>query len=363
MNPSGKIVAALATAILIGVLLAGCSAGSGARDVPAGAGAGGDAGGGVQTGPADANPSGGAGSGTGGAGGPKPDPLRFAEEELTLAPGESYRLATNHRDGVTFESSHPERIRVDAASGEVQVDELAANGAVVTVTARRGGETAVARITIRDVLPAAVAVEGRDVPVVTNPDSLTVLVNKQRGLPKDYAPDDLVVPDVPFSFSGEHEKKHLREPAARALEALFRKAAEDGIELAAVSGYRSYGTQAAIFNWNVQTQGEEHARRYSAYPGTSEHQTGLAMDVSSRSVNYALIEEFAETAEGKWLAENCAEFGFIIRYPNGKEHITGYAYEPWHLRYVGTDIARTIMAVGGTLEEYFEGAIPVIQER
>ena len=195
--------------------------------------------------------------------------------------------------------------------------------------------------------------EEQQVVTVTNMGEITVLVNKQRKLPPDYEPHDLVVPNIPFSFEGDHPKKKLRKEAAEALEALFAQAKKENIQLAGVSGYRSYATQEAIFQYNVKTQGEEQARRVSAVPGHSEHQTGLAMDVSSPSVNYALIEEFGETKEGKWLAENAHKFGFIIRYPQGKEHITGYAYEPWHLRYVGKDIAGEIAKKGLTLEEYF----------
>lgn len=125
-----------------------------------------------------------------------------------------------------------------------------------------------------------------------------------------------------------------------------------GIELAAVSGFRSYERQAAIFANAVQRKGEVEANRVSARPGQSEHQTGLAMDVSSASVGYALVEAFGETVEGKWLAQNAPKYGFIIRYPKGKEHITGYRYEPWHLRYVGVEHAMKISQRGLTLEEY-----------
>jgi D-alanyl-D-alanine carboxypeptidase len=148
----------------------------------------------------------------------------------------------------------------------------------------------------------------------------------------------------------------LREPAARALEQLFAKADEAGITLYGVSGYRSYVTQKAIFNNNVRTQGYTQARRYSAFPGTSEHQTGLSIDVSSASAGYALEEKFGTTPEGKWLQAHCAESGFIIRYPKGKEGITGYAYEPWHIRFVGVTIATEIMSQSLTLEEYFGDA-------
>jgi len=179
-----------------------------------------------------------------------------------------------------------------------------------------------------------------------------LLVNKQNSLDASYKPDDLVVPDVKFSFDGDNPKKQLQRVAAEALERLFAAAEKDGIELRAVSGYRSYATQKAIFERNAKLKGEAEANRTSAYPGQSEHQTGLAMDVSAASVNYALEEAFGETVEGIWLAEHAAEFGFIIRYPQEKEDITGYKYEPWHLRYVGVDVAEYVTAQGLTLEEY-----------
>jgi len=179
-----------------------------------------------------------------------------------------------------------------------------------------------------------------------------LLVNKQNSLDASYKPDDLVVPDVKFSFDGDNPKKQLQRVAAEALERLFAAAEKDGIELRAVSGYRSYATQKAIFERNAKLKGEAEANRTSAYPGQSEHQTGLAMDVSAASVNYALEEAFGETVEGIWLAEHAAEFGFIIRYPQEKEEITGYKYEPWHLRYVGVDVAEYVTAQGLTLEEY-----------
>ncbi|WP_019005511.1 M15 family metallopeptidase [Cohnella laeviribosi] len=190
--------------------------------------------------------------------------------------------------------------------------------------------------------------------VVTNASSLLVLVNKQRNLPADYSPVDLVVPDVEFSFSGDSPKKKLRKPAAEALEALFAAAEKDGIELKAVSGYRSYETQRSIFNRNAEQKGIETANRTSARPGQSEHQTGLAMDVSSKSAGYALEESFGDTKEGKWLKAHAAEYGFIIRYLKGKEDITGYSYEPWHIRYVGKEIAQAVMEQGITLEEFME---------
>lgn len=192
--------------------------------------------------------------------------------------------------------------------------------------------------------------------VVTNAQTMTVIVNKQRSLPEGYEPDDLVEPNVPFSFDGPHEKRHMRKEAAEALEKLFAGAKDDGIELRAVSGYRSYQRQVSIYNNNVKTKGEEYASRVSAVPGRSEHQTGLAIDVSSPSVGNALEEVFGSSKEGQWLDEHAAEYGYIIRYPKGEESMTGYVYEPWHIRYVGTDLAPDVVKSGLTLEEYFDEA-------
>ena len=180
--------------------------------------------------------------------------------------------------------------------------------------------------------------------------SVQAVVNKEYGLPEDYKPEDLVVPNVPFSFSGTLEKSYLRKEAAEALERLFNLAKKEGIQLNAVSGFAPMIIKKLYAN-NVKRKGQEHTDRFSAKPGHSEHQTGLTMDVSSKSANNELELTFANTKEGKWLKENAHRAGFIIRYPKGKESITGYAYEPWHIRYVG-DIAESIYKKKLTLEEY-----------
>ncbi|MGM1047186.1 M15 family metallopeptidase [Paenibacillus uliginis] len=192
--------------------------------------------------------------------------------------------------------------------------------------------------------------------VVTNENSVTVIVNKERSLPDGYEPSDLVEPNVPFSFDEPHEKRNMRKEAAEALEKLFAAADAEGIELRAVSGYRSFARQKSVYESHVATKGEEEASRISAVPGTSEHQTGLTIDVSSPSAGNALEQSFGQTKEGIWLAENAPEYGFIIRYPEGQEGITGYVYEPWHIRYVGEDLAPDIAESGLTLEEYFDEA-------
>ena len=189
---------------------------------------------------------------------------------------------------------------------------------------------------------------------VENPDDILVLVNKKRYLDSDYKPGDLVVPHVKFSFDGEHEKKYMRREAAGALEELFGQAYEEGIYLFALSGYRSYNTQKWLFENRANKVGEEEANKLIARPGESEHQTGLAMDITSQSVQFDLKKKFGETREGEWVRDNAHKFGFIIRYKKDKEGITGYNYEPWHIRYVGREAAEDIYDRDIVLEEYLE---------
>ncbi|SFE84138.1 M15 family metallopeptidase [Alteribacillus iranensis] len=199
----------------------------------------------------------------------------------------------------------------------------------------------------------AVSLKVDDQGLLSEPDDTLALVNKEYRLPADYQPNDLTVPDVPFPFEENHPKKQLREPAARALENLFADAEKEGFSLFAVSGYRSYDRQEAIYTANVEADGEEAANQYSAKPGESEHQTGLSMDVSSLSNDFGLTTEFGETPEGQWLKENAHRHGFIIRYPEGKTEITNYQYEPWHIRYVGDEAATIMYEDNLTLEEYY----------
>ncbi|SDM47206.1 D-alanyl-D-alanine carboxypeptidase [Fictibacillus solisalsi] len=196
------------------------------------------------------------------------------------------------------------------------------------------------------------------VSVVAHPESIPVLVNKRSKLPEDYSPSDLVYPDVPFIFSEKIEKRMMRKEAATALENMFAAAKKDGINLTGVSAYRSHATQTALFNNYAKRDGYEKARTYSALPGTSEHETGLAIDVAGDGGKCPAQDCFGGTPEAKWLAKNAPDFGFIIRYPEGKENVTGYKYEPWHIRYVGTSVSKKIVAKHETLEEYFN-AVPV----
>lgn len=196
--------------------------------------------------------------------------------------------------------------------------------------------------------------EPDSIQTIANPEELLTLVNKKNALPRDYEPSSLTIPTIPFYFNEDLPKKYMREDAAKAIERLFSQAEKENIHLVAASGYRSYERQSTIFQTNLETLGEEQATRVSAYPGQSEHQTGLAMDVTTSKLSFKLVEEFELTEEGVWLKNNAHRFGFIIRYPKGKETITGYQYEPWHIRYVGEEAAKEIFENNMTLEEYLD---------
>ena len=184
-----------------------------------------------------------------------------------------------------------------------------------------------------------------------DPTDTLILVNKHNRAPA--VPITLVKPDVPPTKEALSENIYMQPAAADALEELFAAAREDGLTLLATSGFRSYSTQKAIFERKLETMSERAANASVAKPGYSEHQTGLAMDVEGQSsLGMGLVEDFGETPEGKWLAEHCHEYGFIIRYTKGKTDITGYIYEPWHIRYVGKEAAAEIAALDVTFEEY-----------
>lgn len=193
----------------------------------------------------------------------------------------------------------------------------------------------------------------QDIIQVENPDSLSVLVNKNYSLPEDYEPDDLVFLEVPlYNNDKNNEANYLRKEAADALKELFTAAQKESYELIARSGYRSYATQASLYEQYVEQDGVEAADTYSARPGHSEHQTGLTIDITSDSVHGGLTESFGETEEGKWIAENAYRFGFVVRYPQDRTAETGYQYEPWHLRYVGVQAATEIYQDQLILEDY-----------
>ncbi len=191
------------------------------------------------------------------------------------------------------------------------------------------------------------------VPLDTIPNSITALVNRNYLLPAGYAPSDLTEPDISFSFSYQGDKRKMRKIAAEALEKLFRAGRKKGIILYGVSGYRSYQRQKQIYERNVATRGHSATDTVSATPGSSEHQTGLTIDISAASVGCRLDQSFGDTKEGRWVAKNAHKYGYIVRYPYGKSKITGYHYEPWHIRYVGVTVATYLYKNELTLEEYY----------
>ena len=181
-------------------------------------------------------------------------------------------------------------------------------------------------------------------PVVNNAELKyadgVLIVNKSYPVPQDYEPSGLV---TAYGTWGEYLLPETNE----AFKQMCIDAANEGLNLWCASGYRSVSTQDRIYNSYVARDGKAAADTYSARPGNSEHHTGLCFDLNS------IDSSFAYTAEGKWVAENCWKYGLIIRYPQSKEDITGYKYEPWHLRYVGTDLAKTLYESGLCMEEYF----------
>lgn len=155
-----------------------------------------------------------------------------------------------------------------------------------------------------------------------------LIANKTYSLPSDYNPG-------------------VNQEALDAFDTMARDAQKDNISLWIVSGFRSYETQTYTYNSFVNQRGRENADKVSARPGHSEHQSGLAFDINTTSF------AFIGTPEAKWIAENCWKYGFIIRYMEGKEEITGYSYEPWHVRYLGKEKAKEIYQSGLCLEEYY----------
>lgn len=184
--------------------------------------------------------------------------------------------------------------------------------------------------------------------------SLWVVVNKGRQLPADYVPANLVTPGIPLRLSPGVNEMHLRADAASALETMFAAAKAQNLNLMLASGYRSYSDQVAVYNSYVAQSGVAKADTFSARPGHSEHQTGLAADIEPQSRACEVEQCFENTQEGRWLAANSYKYGFIIRYQKTTENLTGYEYEPWHIRYVGLDLAQQLYEKNQTMEQFFD---------
>ncbi|HSX29260.1 MAG TPA: M15 family metallopeptidase [Candidatus Saccharimonadales bacterium] len=189
----------------------------------------------------------------------------------------------------------------------------------------------------------------------SDPTSIWVVVNKQHALnPKNYTPANLVFPNVPLRVPG-NESMQLREDTANALEALVAAAKSDGLNLMLASGYRSYNYQVGLYNGYVKSMGQAEADKTSARPGHSEHQTGLAFDLEPTNKECELETCFGDIPDGQWLAAEAYKYGFIIRYPADKVSVTGYEYEPWHLRYIGKELSAEMHKQHITTLETFFG--------
>ena len=191
-----------------------------------------------------------------------------------------------------------------------------------------------AKTQLQQLQAALPTLQEKRAPVIETIDGVTYadgvpIVNKTYTVPKEYGDG-------------------LTEDTQAAFAEMQTGAAADGIGLFVCSGFRSYTYQASLYNNYVNRDGRAAADTYSARPGHSEHQTGLAFDLNSTK------QSFGETAEGKWIAAHCWEYGFILRYPQDKEAITGYMYEPWHLRYLGEELAQDVTESGLCLEEYLD---------
>lgn len=180
-----------------------------------------------------------------------------------------------------------------------------------------------------------------------------ILVNRNHALNSDYIPANLTKPNIKFVSSATDEEKMMQGEAAKALEQLFKGAKKENINLYGVSAYRSYELQKQVYDQRVKKVGQKQADKYVAHPGQSEHQTGLAIDLTNEQGNENKLKmDFGLTKEGKWLKSNAQNYGFIMRYPIEKESITGYSYESWHIRYVGVSAAKIIYNKQMVLEEY-----------
>ena len=177
-------------------------------------------------------------------------------------------------------------------------------------------------------------------------DEYLILVNKFNYLEEGYTPEDLVDMGLQYAFSG----KKIREEVYTAFKRMVKDAKKEDLTIVANSTFRTYDYQQGLYTRYKNDYGKEYADSYAARPGHSEHQTGLAIDVSTLN---STMSNFEETDEFAWLQEHAHEYGFILRYPKGKEFLTGYNYESWHYRYVGEEVANEIHSLGITFDEYY----------
>ncbi len=185
----------------------------------------------------------------------------------------------------------------------------------------------------------------KDIKVI-NKVNIDTLVNKNIRLEKEYVPNDLELLDIKYAC----KDKYLRKEAKIFFEKMAEDAKKDGLNIVATSTYRSYDYQEKLYNNYCLDKGIYYADMASARAGHSEHQTGLAVDVADSSLDY---DNFEDTKEFIWMNKNSYKYGFILRYPKAKFHITGFKYEPWHYRYVGTKLSYYLYKNKLTLDEYY----------
>lgn len=246
--------------------------------------------------------------------------FEFVESEITIEIDEEYEailINKNEDKGVIWESSDSSVAIVDNG----RIVGLSEGSCDITAKLESLGLSAKIRVYVESDEPEIVVKDG-----ITYVDGI-LIANKTYSLPSDYYPDFL--PETQAAF-----------------DEMSADAAAEGLNLYISSGFRSYDYQANLYNRYVSRDGKEAADRYSARPGHSEHQTGLAFDLNT------IDESFEYTPEYEWVAANAHKYGFIIRYPKGKEEITGYIYESWHLRYLGVETATAVYESGLCLEEY-----------
>ena len=253
-----------------------------------------------------------------------PEPTAQTEETTTMTTETTTQTTTETTAETTEETTVQTTAQITAAA-ETTAENPAATAA--TIAATTAATPAVTAPTVRE----GEYPEGET--TVETIDGFTyvngiLIANKTYLLPADYDPGK-ILPEAQTAF-----------------DTMRAAAKEEGLTLKIVSGYRSYQKQDKVYHNYAARDGAALADRYSARAGSSEHQTGYAMDINS------VRQSFAETKEGKWLAAHCAEYGFILRYPKDKEAETGFMYEPWHVRYLGVELAQKITDSGLCLEEY-----------
>ena len=175
---------------------------------------------------------------------------------------------------------------------------------------------------------------------------ILMLVNKYNHLSNEYEPDDIENISIKYAYANNSVRKEVNEHFVE----MCKAAKEQGLTLIANSTYRNYEKQESIYNSYVSKKGQEYADQYAARPGYSEHQTGLTIDIITYNTKG---EDFENTEEFKWLVDNSYKYGFILRYPKDKEYLTGYAYESWHYRYLGLEMAKKVHDENITYDEYY----------